>query len=335
MRPFIKSSHPWPCYFWSPMATRPGLKSWKVKIGQIIQWTCAITNMQSPGWNKMNTVNLSNICAIFMPDHKMSGALCHGLCVGVRKHLVSINYRTNAWVDWSDFSVAYWGWLEEGYFRWSALPLIQDGRYGRHLWFGFLRLDDKRLRRFILFFCGLEVTRERFLSMISAAAHPRWPLRLPSWIWFSDQSLGRLVWFFGGSLGVTGGRFLLMTNMAAMAAILDLVSIDYLTNACVDRSDFFVAHWGWLEEGSFRLLALLLIQDGRHPLVSIDFLTYAWVSRHMKISCLPRIRHITMFTWSKRMRSNHDDFDLLPQVRKSDTTCIIVTEWTDVLGAVS
>jgi hypothetical protein len=39
------------------------------------------------------------------PDHKMSGTLCHGLCVGVLcgvgvcKHLVSVDYRTNAWVD--------------------------------------------------------------------------------------------------------------------------------------------------------------------------------------------------------------------------------------------
>jgi hypothetical protein len=33
----------------------------------------------------------------------------------------------NAWVDWSDFSAAYWGRLEEGSFRWSAPPLIQDG----------------------------------------------------------------------------------------------------------------------------------------------------------------------------------------------------------------
>jgi hypothetical protein len=32
--------------------------------------------------------------------------------------------------------------------------------------------------------------------------------------------------------------------MAAMAAILDLVSVDYLTNACVDWFNFFVAHWG-------------------------------------------------------------------------------------------
>jgi hypothetical protein len=32
--------------------------------------------------------------------------------------------------------------------------------------------------------------------------------------------------------------------MTAMAAILDLVSIDFLTNAWVDWSDFLVAHWG-------------------------------------------------------------------------------------------
>jgi hypothetical protein len=32
--------------------------------------------------------------------------------------------------------------------------------------------------------------------------------------------------------------------MAAMPAILDLVSIDFLTNAWVDWSDFFVPHLG-------------------------------------------------------------------------------------------
>jgi hypothetical protein len=39
--------------------------------------------------------------------------------------------------------------------------------------------------------------------------------------------------------------------MAATPAILDFVSIDFLTNAWVDWSDFLVAHWGQLEEGSF------------------------------------------------------------------------------------
>jgi hypothetical protein len=35
--------------------------------------------------------------------------------------------------------------------------------------------------------------------------------------------------------------------MAAMPTILDLVSIDFLTNAWVDWSDFLVAHWGQLQ----------------------------------------------------------------------------------------
>jgi hypothetical protein len=39
--------------------------------------------------------------------------------------------------------------------------------------------------------------------------------------------------------------------MADTVAILDLVSIDFLTNAWVDWSDFLVAHWRCLEEGSF------------------------------------------------------------------------------------
>jgi hypothetical protein len=34
------------------------------------------------------------------------------------------------------------------------------------------------------------------------------------------------------------------SKMAAMADILHLVSIDILTNALVDWSDFSVAHWG-------------------------------------------------------------------------------------------
>jgi hypothetical protein len=32
--------------------------------------------------------------------------------------------------------------------------------------------------------------------------------------------------------------------MAAMVAILDLVSVDFLTNAWVDWSYFLVPHWG-------------------------------------------------------------------------------------------
>jgi hypothetical protein len=130
--------------------------------------------------------------------------------------LVSVDYRTNAWVNWSNFSVAHWGWLEEGFFRWSALLLIQDGRYGRHLGFGFRRLDDKRLGRLIQFLCGsLGMTRGRFLSMISSAAHPSCP---SSWFGFcrSDyKCLGRLIRFFCGLLGMTRGRFLSMISSAA------------------------------------------------------------------------------------------------------------------------
>jgi hypothetical protein len=142
----------------------------------------------------------------YAPNHKMSGALCHGLWVGIRKHLVSVNYRTNALVDWSDFSVAQWRWLEEGFFRWSAPPLIQDGHYDRHLWFGFRRLDNKHL------------------------------------------------WHIGGDYRKVpcDDQLHRSSKMATMATILDLVSVAFLTNTWVDWSDFLVAHWGWLEESSFR-----------------------------------------------------------------------------------
>jgi hypothetical protein len=40
--------------------------------------------------------------------------------------------------------------------------------------------------------------------------------------------------------------------MAAVAANFDLVSVDYLTNAWVIWSDFFVAYWGSMEKDSFR-----------------------------------------------------------------------------------
>jgi hypothetical protein len=60
-------------------------------------------------------------------------------------YLVPINYLTNAWVNRSDFFVAYWGWLEVGSCWWPAPPLIQDGRYGSHLRFGFHQLSDEPL----------------------------------------------------------------------------------------------------------------------------------------------------------------------------------------------
>jgi hypothetical protein len=117
--------------------------------------------------------------------------------------------------------VAYWGWLEEGSFRWSASPLFHWGLlYSCVLGFGFRQLDNKCLGRFIRFFCGLlGVITGRFLSIISSATHPRWPLGCHLGFGFRRFSqcvdwsigltgLGRLVWFFGGSLGVTVGRFL-------------------------------------------------------------------------------------------------------------------------------
>jgi hypothetical protein len=117
-------------------------------------------------------------------DHKMSGALCHGLCVGAS---VSVNIWFPSIIGQTPGSIDpifLWlvgGWLEEGSFRWSPPPLIQDGRYGRHLRFGFRRLQDKRLGRLIRFLCGsFGVTRGRFLSMITSAAHP----------WFVGASSG-------------------------------------------------------------------------------------------------------------------------------------------------
>jgi hypothetical protein len=53
--------------------------------------------------------------------------------------------------------------------------------------------------------------------------------------------------------------------------------LDFLTNAWVDWSDFLVAHWGQLEEGSFRWP---LIQHGHYGshlgFGSVDYLTNAY-----------------------------------------------------------
>jgi hypothetical protein len=105
----------------------------------------------------------------------------------------------------------------------------------------------------IRFFCGvLGVTRGRFLSMISSAAHPRWPLRSPSWIWFpsirgqTPGSTGLIFWWLiGGDWRKVpfNHQHRRSSNIAATAAILDLVSVYYLTNACVDWSNFL-----WLIE---------------------------------------------------------------------------------------
>jgi hypothetical protein len=66
------------------------------------------------------------------------------------------------------------------------------------------------------------------------------------------------------------------------SAILDLVSVDFLTNAWVDWSNFLMAHWGdWRKvpfddhlRHSSKMAAMPAILD----FVSIDFLTNAWVN---------------------------------------------------------
>jgi hypothetical protein len=91
---------------------------------------------------------------------------------------------------------------------WRKVPfedhLSHSSKMAAKLGFGFRRLDDKHLGRFIRFFCSLlGMTSGRFLSMISSAAHPTRPLRQPSWIWLrrlSDErwSIGPI---FGALLG--------------------------------------------------------------------------------------------------------------------------------------
>jgi hypothetical protein len=89
--------------------------------------------------------------------------------------------------------------------------------------------------------------------MISFATHPRWPLRLPSLISFPSiraQTPGSIdaifLWLIEGNEWKVPVDVLLRrsSKMVTMAAILDLVSVDYLMNACVNWSNVFVAHWG-------------------------------------------------------------------------------------------
>jgi hypothetical protein len=91
--------------------------------------------------------------------------------------------------------------------------------------------------------------------MITFASHQRWPLQPPSWIWFpsfSDQRLGRLVRFLVAHWGdwwkvPFDDQHRHSSKMAATAAILDLVSIDFLANAWVNLSDIW-----WLIGGDWR-----------------------------------------------------------------------------------
>jgi hypothetical protein len=110
--------------------------------------------------------------------------------------LVSIDFLTNAWVGWSDF-----------------------------------------------FGGSLGVTGGRFLPMISSATHPRWPLRPPSWISFplirgqTPWSIDPIFqWLIGGDWRKVpfDDQLCCSSKMAAMTAMLDLVSIDLRASAWVD-----------------------------------------------------------------------------------------------------
>jgi hypothetical protein len=86
--------------------------------------------------------------------------------------------------------------------------------------------------------------------MISSTAHL---LRPPSLIWFPSirrQTPGSIhpifLWLIGGDYRKVpfDDQLRRSSTMATTAAILDLVSVDFLTNAWVDWSDVLVAHWG-------------------------------------------------------------------------------------------
>jgi hypothetical protein len=120
-----------------------------------------------------------------------------------------------------------------------------------------------------------------FLSMISSAAHPRWALRPPSLILFplifwptvywSDFLVAH--WSDWRKVPFDDQRCR-SSNMATMAAILELVSVNYLTNACVDWSDFLVAHWG-------------VINLHHIPLLPKPYLPYTQTTSHSSAYATP------------------------------------------------
>jgi hypothetical protein len=128
-------------------------------------------------------------------------------------------YLTDASVDWSDFL-----WLIGG--DWRKVSF-----------------DDQCCRSFKMATMAA-ILDFRFLSMTSAAAHSRCPLRLPSWILFlsiispTPGSTGPIcLWLIGGDwrkVPFVDQRHRSF-KMATMGPILDLVSFDCLTNASVDK----------------------------------------------------------------------------------------------------
>jgi hypothetical protein len=56
----------------------------------------------------------------------------------------------------------------------------------------------------------------------------------------------------------------LIFNMAATAAFVNVVSVDFGENGLANRIHFDCACWGWVGEGSFRFSAISVFQYGRH-----------------------------------------------------------------------
>jgi hypothetical protein len=105
---------------------------------------------------------------------------------------------------------------------------------------GFRQLEDKRL-----WYIGGDYRKVSFDDQLCHSSKIATILDLVHRL--EHKCLGRLMQFFCDLLGVIRRRFLSMINsskMATTAAIMDLVSIDFLTNSWVNWSYFLVGHWG-------------------------------------------------------------------------------------------
>jgi hypothetical protein len=126
------------------------------------------------------------------------------------------------------------------------------------------------------------VTDGSFLSMISSAAHSRWPLWHPSWIWFrrlSDKTprltdpiflVAYWVWLEAGSFG---WQVLPLIHHGRHSTHLGFHFRPLFHKRLSRRVWFFLPYWGRLQEGSFRWQVPPLIQGGhaREP-SSVDWL---------------------------------------------------------------
>jgi hypothetical protein len=152
------------------------------RLGRLIRFFCGLVGVtrgrflddQLRRSSKMATTVAIGFPSFFWPTPGSTGPVFWGLIVAdwrkvpFNDHLCySSKMATTRLPSWiwflsiddkclghsSDFSVAYWGWLVEGSFRWSATPLIQHCRYGSHLGFGFRRLSDECLSTGPIFWC--------------------------------------------------------------------------------------------------------------------------------------------------------------------------------------